>query len=189
VFSHCEAFDLFPRDTIIFATKLKNKRNMKRILFLCLSAGLIWQSCKNDASGVQEIRGEGPNASMIRNPVSADQPLDTNQMARITYTEHEFDFGTVNEGEVVNHSFKFVNTGKVPLVIQKARSSCGCTIPEWPESAILPGGTGEILAKFNTTGKMNEQKKTIYVTANTWPNETTVALKGIVTPQKDQERK
>lgn len=158
---------------------------MKPVFLICLIAGLNLIACKNDGTdGVKEIRGEGPNASVIRNPATADMPLDTNQLARITYTEPEFNFGIVNEGEVITHVFKFTNSGNVPLVIQKARSSCGCTIPEWPEGAIAPGGTGEILAKFNTTGKMGQQHKVIYVTANTYPNESKVSLVGEVTPQK-----
>jgi len=157
---------------------------MKNTLYFCLMASLLWASCKNDGEGVQEIRGGGPNSNLIRNPASADQPLDTTQMARITYAQAEFDFGTVKEGDIVKHSFTFTNTGKSPLVIQNARSSCGCTVPEWPEDPIPPGGTGEITAKFNTSAKKLDQRKTIYITANTYPNESTVVLKGHVTPEE-----
>ena len=153
---------------------------------LTLFAGvflLLLTACKNDA-GVQEIRNDGPNASMVRNPASADYPTDTNQLARIAYEEREFDFGETEEGAVVEHIFKFTNTGKVPLIISGARSSCGCTVPKWPEEPIPPGGQGEISAKFNTDGKPNEQKKMITVTANTYPNETSVTLKGMVKPVK-----
>jgi hypothetical protein len=144
---------------------------------------MVWGACKND-SGAQRIDG-GPNADMIRNPATADLPTDTNQLARISFEMPEFDFGTVNEGEIVNHTFKFTNSGKVPLTILKARSSCGCTIPEWPEEPIAPGGFGEITAKFDTDGKTSNQVKTITVIANTYPNETRVKLKGMVTPVKD----
>lgn len=157
---------------------------MKKSLFFFLSASLAWVACKNDTSGVQQV-ASGPNADLVRNPVSASQPADTSQLARITYTETEFDFGEVNEGDVVEHKFKFTNTGKVPLTILKARSSCGCTIPEYPEEPIPPGGTGEINAKFNTEGKHNEQKKIIHITANTYPSETSVMLKGFVHPVKE----
>lgn len=155
---------------------------MKNLLFLLLSAALVWSACQSDnAGGVQEIRsGDGPNSSMVRNPASADQPLDSNQLARITFPEPEYDFGTVKQGDIVTHTFKFVNTGKVPLTILNARSSCGCTIPEWPEDPIAPGGSGEITAKFNTDGKSRTQNKFIVVTANTYPNETKVVLKGFV---------
>ncbi|MFN0212698.1 MAG: DUF1573 domain-containing protein [Saprospiraceae bacterium] len=158
---------------------------MKNSLFFLLFFAFVGNSCKNDnGSALQENKRGGPNSEMIRNPATANMPTDTNQLARISFEQAEFDFGTVNEGTVVEHTFKFANTGKVPLTILKCRSSCGCTVPEWPEEPIPPGGTGEITAKFNTEGKTNEQKKSITVTANTYPNESKVLLKGIVNPVK-----
>lgn len=154
--------------------------------YVIFSALLVFFACRNDSGqGVQEIKG-GPEAGLIRNPASASQPLDTASLPVITYEESEFDFGQVDEGAIVEHKFKFRNTGKTPLLIQKARSSCGCTIPEWPEEPIPPGGTGEINAKFNTEGKPGEQSKQIRVTANTYPGETKVTLKGYVRPGKAQ---
>jgi len=148
-----------------------------------LSLLITLAACKQDASdgGVRELRsGEGPNASLIRNPVSANTPLDTNQLARIVFEEIEFDFGTINEGDIVEHRYKFTNTGKVALSILNARSSCGCTTPEWPKDPIPPGGTGEIYAKFNSDGRTKEQAKLIIITANTYPNESKIKLKGFV---------
>ena len=97
------------------------------------------------------------------------------------------DYGTIEKGADPHREFKFTNVGQVPLTILKARSSCGCTVPEWPEEPIPPGGSGEIFAKFNTEGKMNNQTKTITITANTYPNDTRIKLTGIVTPQKDSK--
>lgn len=158
---------------------------MKNSLLFLVFIAFTWLACKNDSGdSVQEIRdGNGPNSSLIRNPASANLPLDTNELARITYAEPEFDFGEVKEGAVVEHQFKFTNTGKVPLTILNARSSCGCTIPEWPHDPVPPGGSGVITAKFNTEGKIREQKKTIYITANTYPNETRVLIRGMVLSQ------
>lgn len=158
---------------------------MKNGLFLLMLGTLAFFACKNDKDGVKELAG-GPNSDLIRNPATADLPTDTNQLARIYFEESEFDFGEVKEGDIVNHSFKFTNTGKVPLTIMNARSTCGCTIPEWPDEPIPPGGTGEIKAKFNTDMKKNQQKKVITITANTYPNESRVTLKGMVNP-KDKE--
>lgn len=159
---------------------------LKHNLLFILIAALAWVACKNDkAESVQQIPAGGSNAGRVHNPATANQPVDTSQLARITYEEPEFDFGQANEGDVVEHKFKFTNTGKAPLTILKARSSCGCTIPEYPEEPIPPGGTGEITAKFNTEGKHNEQKKIIHITANTYPSETSVLLKGFVNPAKE----
>ena len=156
---------------------------MKNSLFLLLMLALTWASCQSDGTALEKRAG-GPNSDLVRNPATANMPTDTNQLARILFEEPEFNFGTVKEGEIVEHIFKFTNTGKVPLTILKCRSSCGCTVPEWPEEPIPPGGTGEIKAKFDTEGKSLEQKKSITVTANTYPNESKVVLKGMVTPVK-----
>lgn len=158
---------------------------MKTLPLALLSSLIVWFACQSDnSSGVKEIRGNGPNSELIRNPISADQPLDSNALARITFEEVEYDFGEVREGVIVEHDFVFKNTGKVPLSIVEARSSCGCTVPEWPKDPIPPGGKGKIKASFNTEGKPNEQKKLIYITANTYPNETSVILKGRVKPAR-----
>ncbi len=156
----------------------------KIVLFLFLLLAFVTACQNNSTESVQEIRGSGgPNSDMVRNPASADLPLDTNKLARISYQELEYEFGEVSEGKVVEHKFKFTNTGNVPLTILNARSSCGCTIPEWPEEPVKPGNSGEILVKFNTEMKVGKQKKTIYITANTYPNETKVALVGLVNPK------
>lgn len=158
---------------------------MKNFIYLLIATSFAFVACKSDgASGVQKVGEGGTNSDMINNPATAGMPTDTNSLARITFEEAEFDFGTVKEGDVVKHNFKFTNTGKVPLTILKARSSCGCTVPEWPEEPIPPGGTGVISARFNTEGKTERQKKAITVTANTYPNESRVILSGAVTPDK-----
>lgn len=141
---------------------------------------LVISSCQNDPDGVQELRGDGPNASIIRNPATADMPLDTNQLARMSFAEPVFNFGTIKEGDIVEHRYKFTNTGKVPLSILNARSSCGCTTPDWPKDPIPPGGTGEIYAKFNSDGRPGDQSKLVVVTANTHPNEIKLKLYGHV---------
>lgn len=154
--------------------------NTLKSIFFTGTTALFLTACQND-NGVQEIRdGNGPNANLIRNPATADMPLDTNQLARITFDAPEFDFGTIKEGDIIEHRYKFTNTGKVPLTILNARASCGCTTPDWPKDPISPGGTGEIYAKFNSDGRTGDQSKIIVVTANTHPNESRVKLKGHV---------
>ncbi|MEQ8704699.1 MAG: DUF1573 domain-containing protein [Phaeodactylibacter sp.] len=131
---------------------------------------------------LQEIKQEGPisNADIIRNPVSADTPIDTVNVAKVTFEEQNFEFGEVTEGDVIEHSFKFRNTGKAPLVIQGARSTCGCTVPEWPTDPIPVGEEGEIFVRFNTKNKRARQVKPVIITANSYPATTKVYLRGFV---------
>lgn len=124
------------------------------------------------------------NSAIIRNPVSADELNDTVNVARMTFERDSFDFGEVEEGAVVEHVYQFVNTGKVPLLINGARSTCGCTVPEWPREPIPPGSGGEIKVRFNTAGKQNYQLKPVTVVANTYPSTTKVVLSGMVRPKE-----
>lgn len=94
--------------------------------------------------------------------------------------EGRFDFGTVDEGEIVKHVFKFKNVGSEPLVISNCKGSCGCTVPTWPKEPIPPGANGEINVEFNSRGKVGSQSKRVTVTANTNPTETFLEIRGEV---------
>jgi hypothetical protein len=98
----------------------------------------------------------------------------------IRYDKDKHEFGTVEEGDVVKHIFKFTNTGKEPLIISNAKGSCGCTVPTWPHEPVPPGGTGEIKVEFNTKGKPGNQSKRVTVTANTVPTDTYLEVAGEV---------
>lgn len=149
-------------------------------LLLLIGLAVACAACKNDPNAAQKLEGGGPNANMINNPVTADLPTDTNQLARIRFAETEFDFGEIKQGEVVVHRFQFTNTGQLPLTILKAYAGCGCTVPEWPETPIAPGETNEIMVKFNSEGKKGDQSKIVKVIANTFPNETQIKVKAFV---------
>ena len=95
----------------------------------------------------------------------------------------DHDFGTINEGEVVEYTYSFKNTGEAPLIIQSAQGSCGCTVPDWTKEPIPVGGTGFVKAKFDSNGKTNVQNKTVTVTANTWPKQTVLRFKAMVLPK------
>tara|TARA_B100000787_G_scaffold30665_2_gene20549 strand:+ start:8960 stop:9436 length:477 start_codon:yes stop_codon:yes gene_type:complete len=103
--------------------------------------------------------------------------------AQIQFDITEFDFGTVNEGEIVEAKFTVTNSGKTDLVISNAQASCGCTVPVWPKAPIGPGESSEILANFNTAGKPNRQLKTITLTTNTALGREVLKIKGSVTPK------
>lgn len=105
----------------------------------------------------------------------------------LEFTETEFDFGTINAGEKVNHTYKFKNTGSEPLIISNAKGSCGCTVPSWPKEPIPVGGTGEIAVQFDSKGKKNKQSKRVTITANTDPAQSFLTIKGDVTPDPAAE--
>ena len=80
--------------------------------------------------------------------------------------EGSHDFGTIQQGEIVSHIFKFKNTGNAPLVIEKTGVSCGCTTPTYTKKPIMPGEEGEITVEFNSSGKTGRQDKEVRVYYN-----------------------
>lgn len=85
---------------------------------------------------------------------------------KLTFASQDFDAGEILAGEELLHKYQFTNTGKSDLVIESAKASCGCTVPELKEKLIKPGQTSYIEAKFNSSGRSGPQHKNITVTSN-----------------------
>jgi hypothetical protein len=123
-----------------------------------------------------------PAGNLNPNPAVSQDPLA--KTPKFLFEQPDFNFGTINEGEVVQHMYKFKNIGNAPLIISKATASCGCTVPSPPKEAILPGQSSQILVRFDSRNKPNQQVKTITVEANTDPAILKLQLRGFVTPKK-----
>lgn len=95
-----------------------------------------------------------------------------------------YDFGKITDGEKVEYSFRFKNTGNKPLIVSNATASCGCTVPEKPEQPIKPGETGFIKVVFNSQGKVGEAHKQINVTSNAYPAFPALEIRGEVLAAK-----
>ena len=85
----------------------------------------------------------------------------------ITFEKKSHDFGDIFQGDKVEETFKFANTGTEPLIITNVQVTCGCTVPKgWPRDPIMPGGKGELTIAFNSAGKMGKQNKVVTVVSN-----------------------
>jgi hypothetical protein len=106
----------------------------------------------------------------------------------ISFTQKEFDFGTFPEtGGLVTHDFQFTNTGKVPLILNDVKASCGCTTPEWTKEPVLPGKSGSIKVTFNPKNRPGSFSKTIQVNSNAGLPAVTLAIQGVVIPAEKIE--
>jgi hypothetical protein len=163
---------------------------MSKLSFCTFLLAFIAISCNNNNgnkdNGLDEVRldGKTSNADIVRMPVTADTPLDTNNIAKIAMEETDFNFGSVNEGDVVKHTFKLKNVGNQPLLITDIRTTCGCTVPTWNKSPIAANASDQVEVKFDTKGKENEQVKKITIIANTFPAETELIVRGMVQVSK-----
>lgn len=170
---------------------------MKTYIFkVVMLASVVAVSCsdRNAEKRIAELESrlakvegkKSPAVTPVSDPAataSAEKPEGPLPAAK--FDNLEYDFGTIKEGEVVEHTFTFKNTGEAPLIIQTAQPSCGCTAPDWSREPIPVGGTGYVKAKFDSNGKPNLQNKTITVTANTWPKQTILRFKAMVLPKAD----
>lgn len=116
--------------------------------------------------------------NLITSAIETDQT--SNKEPIISFDKKTWDFGTIIDGEVVEHTFRFTNTGTSDLVISSASASCGCTIPNWPKEPIAPGEKGEIKVEFNSNGKKDMVTKDITILANTNPVKTILQIKVFV---------
>lgn len=138
-------------------------------VFFVALAGMLAAACSgNKESGDANASGEAKDVAAGNLPVLTLQEEST------------YDFGKVKDGEIVEKSFAFKNTGESPLVISNISASCGCTTPEWPKEPIAPGAESNIMVRFNTTGKPGQQNKTVTITANTEPSVIELHVKGVV---------
>jgi hypothetical protein len=97
------------------------------------------------------------------------QEAGTNKVegAVITFEKKTHDFGDIFQGDKVEETFRFTNTGTEPLIITNVQVTCGCTTPKgWPRDPIMPGGKGELTVAFNSAGKSGRQNKVVTVVSN-----------------------
>jgi len=103
----------------------------------------------------------------------------------IKFEEEDHDFGTIEQGESLNFSFKFTNTGKADLIINNCVASCGCTVPNWPRQPVRPGESGIIDVQFDSKGKQNQIIKEVTVSTNCIPAARVIKFHGFVkVPEK-----
>jgi len=148
---------------------------MKNLIVIALVVmGLSFTSCKEDAT--KKIKTENLEVAKERDSeIKMGGP-------RFKFDKTEHDFGTINEGDVVETVFAFTNVGKSELIITSAKGSCGCTVPEWPKEPIMPGEAGEIKVKFNSYRKPNLQQKQITLRTNTEGGKEILKIRAQVTP-------
>ncbi|MHC8949636.1 DUF1573 domain-containing protein [Sphingobacterium hungaricum] len=99
----------------------------------------------------------------------------------IEFPEREYDFGTIKEGEVVEHVFTFNNTGTAPVILAQVSATCGCTTPEYTSVPVKPGASGEIKVHFDSNGQAGQQQKIVTIRSNAENSAETVQIKGTVT--------
>jgi len=130
---------------------------MKRLLFIALTFVMSMQLSAQDKKTINT----NPNAPVI------------------SYESNVVDYGDILKGSEGIKYFTFTNGGVEPLIISNVRSSCGCTVPEYPRAPIGPGQESKIKIKYNTH-RVGPFRKTITIYSNVEGGEVIVTVKGRV---------
>jgi hypothetical protein len=118
------------------------------------------------------INGETNNSGRLTISASLQEDfsnLSSDELAKapkIEFVEKIFNFGKLAQGEKVDYTFNFKNTGLSDLIIRNVRASCGCTAANTSSNLIKPDESGSIKVIFNSAGKMGTQNKTITLITN-----------------------
>lgn len=108
----------------------------------------------------------------------------------ITFEKTTHDFGLFDRAHGDKTCwFVFTNTGDKELLILSANSTCGCTVPEFPKTAILPGMKDSIKVSYNgSTRRVGKMKKTIALTTNCKVNSAYLYIAGEMVEQLVADR-
>ena len=158
-------------------------KNLIRLSVFLMMLVLVATACTNgDQSDkiaalekrIKELEGQKPaTATPTSTAANVEEEKPEGPLPVIQFEEEEYDFGTITAGTVVEHTFKFTNTGEAPLIIQSATASCGCTVPTKPTDPIAVGETGEIGVRYDSKNKQpGIQSPIVTIRANTYPNVT-----------------
>ena len=88
------------------------------------------------------------------------------------------DMGTIHKGQVATTSIVVRNTGRAPLVVQSASTSCGCTTAILSPETIPAGGKGLLRVSYDSNAHpkdLGRIKRFVFLATND-PDESDVRI-------------
>jgi hypothetical protein len=77
-----------------------------------------------------------------------------------------YEFGTMLHGETMSHEFVVRNNGDSPLVLEKAGSTCKCTVGEMEKSVLAPGEQTSVKLTWTALSALPSYGQTATFTTN-----------------------
>lgn len=163
------------------------KKQLAFILILFI-ASLSFTQCKSNKQSpeitVEQFNRDSivANDAVMRKADSVAKIIEQSEEERlktvtsIKFDKEVYDFGTCKEGDKIKKTIEFTNSGKLPLVINQAYGSCGCTVPTYDKEPVQPGKKGKIEIEFDSKNKPGANTKSVMVEANTNPPITTITF-------------
>jgi hypothetical protein len=109
--------------------------------------------------------------------------ISNRKKVSIEFENNTYDFGELYFGGNGTCEFVFKNEGKEPLILLNVRTTCGCTVPEWPDKPVKEGETGIIRVSYDTY-RVGAFTKAITVYSNAANSPVRLFIKGRVKPKE-----
>jgi len=136
--------------------------------------GFVMHRLYLDIDGKSDYRNSIGVSATIEEDFSQLTAEELKNAPVVTFDESEFDFGEINQGDKVEHTFTLKNDGKRDLIIRNVKTTCGCTAVTPEKKVISPNESVPLKVVFNSTGKRGRQNKAITVITNDPKNPTTI---------------
>lgn len=139
-------------------------------LFMTMSLSVMAQNQSTSANSSQNAKGATKNS----------------HSPYMEFDKLVHDYGTIMENGDGNCVFTLTNTGREPLILTDAHSSCGCTVPQWTKSPILPGQSTEIKVEYKTS-RIGPINKSVTISSNASNSPVVIRIKGNVLKNSDNQ--
>jgi Protein of unknown function (DUF1573) len=151
----------------------------------------VAEMTENDVRST-ESKGESSENNSITPEINVAPPparaheIESRGVTKVGFTtikfdDDTFDFGKVEEGATIKHTFSFKNTGDQVFFLSNLRDNCNCLQLIYDETLLVkPGQKGSFEVIFETAGQKGEHTKKILVGGNTEKQEIPVTFSGKV---------
>lgn len=136
--------------------------------------GFVMHRIYLNLNGESDYRNSIGVSATIQEDFSSLTPEELVNAPVVTFNEKSYDFGDINQGDEVEHTFTIKNEGKRDLIIRRVKTSCGCTAVTPEKKVISQNESVPLKVKFNSRGKRGRQNKSITVITNDPKNPTSI---------------
>lgn len=138
----------------------------------------LWESISSEYSG-SRFAAEHKINSIDRHRAVILQSFGKSK-PEVEFRNVIFDLGKIDNKNIQNIVFEFTNNDPNPVIINRVKSSCGCSTPTWSFEPILSKNKGFIHIKYDPSGMIGFFSKKIQVFFNNYDQPTELTLTGYI---------
>ncbi|MEO6040085.1 MAG: DUF1573 domain-containing protein [Saprospiraceae bacterium] len=169
-----------PEEIRAILRKMTISQKMEMLDFLRYSGGDL----DREIQQVYEQLNQEKRAKAIQYLELLNHGLENVPHTTVTWNRDTIRYGEVEEGTIVLDSFRVTNTGKYPYLIKDVKTSCDCTVLQFPKFPVMPGETATVRIEFDSQGKIGPTTPGIVVYDNSSPNARNILyLNGAIIPR------